>query len=477
MGSSRRSVLKTAAGMGGIATAATFVSAGTAAATTTSGVDWLNVKDFGALGDGAKDDFGSIDSALTAAEAAGGGVVYFPAGTYMISSALAPTSGVRLAGAHRDVSQIVSAPLPVSESSPVPVYSPVFDLSGGGHLISGVEIDHLTLTATGADLITGCDLKALYLHDCQLVQTSADHAIWNAPAALLMIECVFERNIESVAGSPRSVAAWLLKGGGVNANTWRDNVCTNAGADDTQYWYQVIASASGGTNEVNTWDNIVFENPLGGMINLQSATRSRIQMCTAWDTTGVIANTLIAIGTYPDAGVCTDTLIVGSPRASSGLAMGTGVYDISVDASTVHTTIMHPTKNALIDLGGSTGAVIIGAPAFLKVSGATTTAVAGAGAGTAAPAPVVTAGADNRSGLVTFGSGTSAVSGTQVKVTFGTPFAVTPTVMITPANGPTAGLLCAVESVSATGFSFVTGAAPTDGEPNTHYGFYWQAAD
>src|SRR6201996_3273649 len=118
MSSSRRSVLKSAAGIGGIATAATIASVGTAAATT-SGVDWLNVKDYGAKGDATSDDFGAINSALTAAETAGGGVVYFPAGTYLISSALAPTSGVRLAGDHSSVSQITSTA------------SSVFDLGGG----------------------------------------------------------------------------------------------------------------------------------------------------------------------------------------------------------------------------------------------------------------------------------------------------------------------------------------------------------
>ena len=462
MDSSRRWVLRSAVGAGGLAAAATLTSAPTASATTSTGLDWLNVMDYGATGNGTTDDTGAISSALTAASKAGG-VVYFPAGTYLISSALVGATGVRLTGDHRSVSQIVST------SSSV--------LTLDGSFISGMEIDHLTLQATGADLITGADLKALHLYDCQLIQNSADYAIWNAPAAALMIECVFERNIESVAGSARTVAAWLLKGGGINANIWRDNVCSNLGGDDTQYWYQVIASASGGTNEVNTWDNIVFENPLGGMINLQSATRSRIQMCTAWDTTGTIANTLIAIGTYPGAGVCTDTLIVGSPRASSGLAMGSGVYDISVDATTVHTTILHPTKNALIDLGGSTGVAIIGAPAFLTVSGATTLAKAGPGAGTSAPAPAVIAGPDNRSGQVTFGTGSSPTTGTQVEVTFGTPFAVPPTVMLTPANGPTAGLLCAVESVSETGFNLVTGTAPTASAANTKYGFYWQATD
>ena len=97
------------------------------------------------------------------------------------------------------------------------------------------------------------------------------------------------------------------------------------------------------------------------------------------------------------------------------------------------------------------------------MSGATTTAKAGPGGGSSAPAPVAIAGPDNRSGQVTFGSGSSPSTGIQVEVTFGTPFAVTPTVMLTPANGPTAGLLCAVESVSETGFNLVTGNTPATG--------------
>ena len=145
----------------------------------------------------------------------------FPAGKYLISSALDGASGVRLTGDHRSVSQIVSTTSSV--------------LALGGSFISGMEIDHLTLQATDADLITRADLKALHLYDCQLIQNSAGYAIWNAPTAALMIECVFERNLESVAGSARNVAAWLLKGGGIRANIWRDNVCSNLGGDNTQY--------------------------------------------------------------------------------------------------------------------------------------------------------------------------------------------------------------------------------------------------
>jgi len=70
---------------------------------------WLNVKRFGAVGDGVHDDTTNIQAALNAAAAAGGGVVYFPIGTFIVSSTLViPGSGVTVAGAGRNASFIKS---------------------------------------------------------------------------------------------------------------------------------------------------------------------------------------------------------------------------------------------------------------------------------------------------------------------------------------------------------------------------------
>jgi hypothetical protein len=69
---------------------------------------WFNVKDatYGASGNGSDDDQPEIQAAINAAEAAGGGVVYFPPGTYMIGSTLTiDSSGVILMGAGIGTSQ------------------------------------------------------------------------------------------------------------------------------------------------------------------------------------------------------------------------------------------------------------------------------------------------------------------------------------------------------------------------------------
>lgn len=60
-----------------------------------------NVQDaaYGATGDGSTDDTAAIKSALTTAEAAGGGIVFVPPGVYMLSSGITIPNRVRLVGA------------------------------------------------------------------------------------------------------------------------------------------------------------------------------------------------------------------------------------------------------------------------------------------------------------------------------------------------------------------------------------------
>jgi hypothetical protein len=101
---SRRAVLRSAAGIGGLTAGSALVStvsapSAAAASTYTGQTGWINVKtDFGAKGDGSSDDWQAIQNALDAVPS-GGAVVYFPNAVYEISQTLKVTvAGTKLLG-------------------------------------------------------------------------------------------------------------------------------------------------------------------------------------------------------------------------------------------------------------------------------------------------------------------------------------------------------------------------------------------
>lgn len=83
----------------------------------TVGVKWatvststvFNVKDYGALGDNSTNDYTAIAAAITALTANGGGVLYFPKGTYLVGSSLTITNvPFEISGDGKIISTIVS---------------------------------------------------------------------------------------------------------------------------------------------------------------------------------------------------------------------------------------------------------------------------------------------------------------------------------------------------------------------------------
>lgn len=104
---------------------------------------WLNVRHFGAVGDGVTNDTVACQAALTAALVAGGAMVYFPRGDYLVTGGLlVPSSifGVRIVGAGRDATKIRVGSTDVT----------VLNLGG-----SNSSVEHLSIFGKGSNNDTG----------------------------------------------------------------------------------------------------------------------------------------------------------------------------------------------------------------------------------------------------------------------------------------------------------------------------------
>lgn len=163
----------------------------------------FNVLDYGAVRDGVTNDRTAIQAAITAASAAGGGIVYFPAGTYLVSSRIELKDAVCLVGAGRDVTTIkgasgVSAAIitGLSADTVTDVMLADFSINGNSAALSG-EVDGIQITS--GSFITCQNLR--------IFDVRADGISLDATPDASVLDCVIENtgnggtNLHGVHGS------------------------------------------------------------------------------------------------------------------------------------------------------------------------------------------------------------------------------------------------------------------------------------
>lgn len=118
---------------------------------------FFNVKDYGALGNGSHDDTEAIRDTFVAAEAAGGGIVFFPGGTYPMTEGIAATSRISVLGVNANAS-VVEFSMSTGTA---------LELSGGdtavegGSLVRGVSLTSSAHADLGISVenIDGCVIE------------------------------------------------------------------------------------------------------------------------------------------------------------------------------------------------------------------------------------------------------------------------------------------------------------------------------
>lgn len=175
----------------------------------------FNVKsdEYGAVGDGVVDDTAAIAAAIDAADASGG-VVYFPPGTYRISSALSPDSATSLVGAGMGASAILT-----DHATAVGI-----NLSAGtslGQTIRGLRIG-CSQSCTGARISVSNSAK-VRIEQCFLGGTNLNGN------ALLVADAATEVTAVDCVMSTPAATANLVQGDGKRIKLERCKFIASAG--------------------------------------------------------------------------------------------------------------------------------------------------------------------------------------------------------------------------------------------------------
>lgn len=319
------------------------------------GSDWLNVRSYGAVGDGVTDDRDAIQAALNDASVISDGsyaTVYLPVGRYLLSAPLHITACLRLTGTPGAVLVTTASGIIDFESHYIhPLYL---------GQVAPLEIDHLTMDATGGHVFAGSGgINQASFHDLHLIQRSSAYGVWNQSGASAGLICAtFSRVLATTYSAARSVPTWYIQSeasASVSGVQWISCLTQNLGCDNTQFAFDVGATGSHWYVEQLSWRDCSFESPLGGAIKVRSGHGTIIDGAAFWDcfsTFGTFGtNSLIHIG--KDAGSdwpSANTLITDCTRDLNG-PNGSTSWDVRLESTCTHTRISGYSARPLVTAG------------------------------------------------------------------------------------------------------------------------------
>ena len=231
----------------------------------------FNVQDFGAIADGSTDDTAAIQATINAANAAGGGTVYFPSGDYKTDSQVVIQSNVELRGD-------MNARLMPSDSVPTQAYYALSE--------SNIRIEGLVFEGTGTAYTSGTQrllqldsCSESQVHNCTFRKARNTGVVFDNCNQGRLSECVFENSYFFGAEIRNGSVSWVVSdcifylNGSTGVATsafgrglviWestRINVSNSTFKDNTEYGLRLYSQAGDSDNNQQiVIGNCSFEN-------------------------------------------------------------------------------------------------------------------------------------------------------------------------------------------------------------------------
>jgi parallel beta-helix repeat protein len=214
----------------------------------------FNVKDYGAIGDGVANDASAIQAAINAADAAGGGTVYFPSGDYKTDAQVTLCSDLELRGD-------MNAHLLPSVS----VATQAYYANGKAN----IRVTDLVFEGTGAAFSTGTErllqfdtCSEVQVHNCTFRKAREGGLVADNCDQGRLSECLFEQCHQTGATIRNGCVSWVVSDClfYLNGNT---GIATSANGRGIVVWESARVNISNCTFKDNTEYGLRFYSQAG----------------------------------------------------------------------------------------------------------------------------------------------------------------------------------------------------------------------
>lgn len=273
----------------------------------------LNVKDYGAVGDGTTNDYTAIAAAISAASSAGGGVVFIPRGTFITGQTITVPANVNIVGENKYTS--------ILKSNTSGGYS-LFSITSSNILLSNFRMEGPAAgTLNGAANINTC--SNVVIRNCSfnnrflITLLIGNDALATTDCGV--VDCHFE-------GSSSEQIEFI------DANyCYADrNYISSAGANGIIFFRKTLGAYNVGNRATNNIVRLCRVGITCGGGNKTQILGNQVYSCTQAGITAQVGN----VGTSID-GVCSNNQVDGCNAADQGHSN----YGISASGWTINSNI------------------------------------------------------------------------------------------------------------------------------------------
>ncbi len=247
-----------------------------------SGSPWVDVRAFGAVGDGVTDDSTYFQDAHDALPTEGG-TIYIPPPSvpgsfYNVTNWNVTKRGTRIMGAGRNVSRVASATGEVLNLATTSAGSDIAFLTiegvklwskaGGGHTIK--QLGHVS---------------SMLMIDTYLQNDNSDKSLWENNAKLYIDNLVIGARCDMLVSSTTPGWHLVAPGGNINQNTWLGGRYTCSDSTNATPMFKIDAT-SASWQFMNHFKGLNFEVPIAGCIEARGVSGFSVEDCGVFDIGG-----------------------------------------------------------------------------------------------------------------------------------------------------------------------------------------------